>query len=377
MCGIAGYKAFGKEKPTKKELEGLLIGIMDRGKDATGIAWLEKGGLCVYKDAVTSEDFITHKVWKNLRIPSVMIMHARQGTGGSADKNENNHPIFSKEGIAIVHNGVLYNEKDLYTELKITPDAEVDSEILLHLMKDWWRGIKSINKVRGSYACAVLSHGNFDELILFRHTNPICYYMDKERDILFFASTKPIIKSIFGTTHRGFKLYGVSCYEIPEDTAILIGKNGIEKTQKLVPTTATSFYTGGSGFRGYGSGYDRHDFSGYESGYGKDWKKKDKKTATQSLLDYKKEKEEREALIAEGKDTQEYDGYGHCSSCRKWSRLLVTRIGNICVECNDFWLSNELECPWCKEKISYNDMDVGLCPSCNNEIKPNTVDIEV
>lgn len=243
MCGIAGFKSFGNERPTKEELEKLLIETMSRGKDATGVAWIENGGLQVFKKPVNASVFIQEKAWRGLQIPPMLIMHCRAATQGKPENNVNNHPIFNKNGMALTHNGVINNEKALYAQKNIKPDGEVDSEVILRLVeKGWWNDMKNLNELSGGFACAMIWEKKPDELILFRHSNPLAVYMDKQRDILFWASTVEILRDVFCKYHRGFMTSRITAYELSDDTAILVDKNGVVATKRLNPVPKYNFW---------------------------------------------------------------------------------------------------------------------------------------
>ena len=88
-------------------------------------AFIKDNNLIVHKDAMKSSEFVKTNEWKELILPSSMILHTRMKTQGSEKNNANNHPLFSKNGIAIVHNGIIYNDKEIFG--KKERDAEVDS----------------------------------------------------------------------------------------------------------------------------------------------------------------------------------------------------------------------------------------------------------
>lgn len=349
MCGIAGFYSFGKNKPNKQELERLLIGIMDRGTDATGIAYILGERLHVHKKNIKASKFLREDHWKTLEIPSIMIMHTRQGTGGKAEDNMNNHPIFNKDGMALIHNGILYNEKDVYKELDITPDGEVDSEVLLHMLKGkWWKDIKNIEKVRGSYACASIYEKRPKELILFRHINPIYYYIDKQRDILFFASTSSILEYATCKTHRGFMTGNADCHSLEDDTAILISANGVADQKDITPAVYTSSYE-----RSFGVN-DNNNYRGYYED-DRDWIHR---IAKSNSMVSKNEDERKNLTI-----------YTNCTLCRAWSETKHSKLGEVCKDCYEFWFSEEYECPWCRKMLTHNDVDTGKCPYCAEYIQ--------
>ena len=107
----------------------------------------------------------------------------------------NNHPIFTGN-LALVHNGQIYNDDELFKEFKLSRRGEVDSEILAKILEekhnlDYLKGLETIaDKCEGSAAFAAISSEHPNQLLLARSNNPISLFADKARDILFFASTQ-------------------------------------------------------------------------------------------------------------------------------------------------------------------------------------------
>lgn len=193
MCGILGYKALGNNLPVKDNLTEMLVKLEARGKDATGIAGKYKTTEIEYMKApIPASEFVKMKLWKNMELPGVMILHARQATHGTKAKNENNHPIV-RDGFALVHNGMISNDDDIFKRWKIERKAEVDSEALIALYAH--RAKSSLRKrletiydnVRGSFAAAIISSHD-DNIVLFRHLSPLDLVLDEDKDIIYFCS---------------------------------------------------------------------------------------------------------------------------------------------------------------------------------------------
>lgn len=211
MCGILGYYCFKNKKPYKNKLTNMFQMLESRGKDSSGFAFLnEENKLIVHKAPVSSSVMIKSKEWKELSLPKVLIMHSRLKTNGSETNNLNNHPLFSKSGVAIVHNGIIYNDKEIFG--KKERDAEVDSEAILFLLSIKSRGDKIrrlFDRIEGSFAVAVISKSNPEQLILIKKDNPIELYYDSADDILYFCSERYIMQEslvIKSKTSRGFNL---------------------------------------------------------------------------------------------------------------------------------------------------------------------------
>ncbi|MCZ2267836.1 MAG: hypothetical protein LC124_03180, partial [Ignavibacteriales bacterium] len=179
MCGIMGYYSFGKTIPDKEKITNMFSLLETRGRDACGFAFIEDNNLIVHKKPIKSSELIKEADWESLTLPQVMILHTRMKTQGSEKNNANNHPLFSKNGIAIVHNGIIYNDKEIFG--KKERDAEVDSESILHLLSIKTKGdrIKRLfDRIEGSFAVAVIDRNDPDKLILIKKDNPIDLYYD-------------------------------------------------------------------------------------------------------------------------------------------------------------------------------------------------------
>lgn len=348
---------------------------MDRGKDATGVAWLSSRNgevfngehknpennslLRVWKMGKPASSFVKKEFWAKItqKVPNMMLMHCRAATTGSPNKNVNNHPIYNKRGMAVIHNGIIHNNDVLAKECGYHLDGEVDSEIILHLLNDgWWSGVpKTLNKLSGGFACAAIFAEKPGELMLFRHTNPLCVHMDAKRDILFFASVKGILKDSLGEYHRGFRLNSIETYELPDDQAILIDSNGVKDIKELKPKLYTTV--------SYSTDYDwetrRNWGKGSECG----------SKAHQQRLEYT------------GKYT-EFGKYVHCPHCNMYLSLTEREKGK-CETCqkelkssdekkldNEAWKNQQ--CMFCttvyfNEKIlelSWKDKTIKICSDC-------------
>lgn len=241
MCGIMGYYSFGNKLPDKNKITKMFSLLESRGTDASGYAFVENSNLVVHKAPIKSSALIKTDEWKQLELPKVMILHCRMKTQGTELNNANNHPLFSKQGIALVHNGVIYNDKEIFG--KKERDSEVDSESILHLLSLKVKGDKIkrlFDKIEGSFAVAVIDKNEPDELILIKKDNPIDLYYNSDDDILYFCSERQIMKQalkIENTTSRGFNLgEGHNhFYEMQNNYCLLINKDGVESYQKYYP----------------------------------------------------------------------------------------------------------------------------------------------
>lgn len=165
MCGIAGFCLSADENVNAAQLAvPLLLGIENRGTHATGVAYFDDGVALIEKAAVPARTFVP-----TLDMPSTVrnaILHTRHATQGSPQNNDNNHPI-DVGGLIGVHNGIVYNDDELFDRL---PDgvriAEVDSEaIFATLYHGGEKPAQALARVQGPASVAWINTYGDPELL--------------------------------------------------------------------------------------------------------------------------------------------------------------------------------------------------------------------
>ncbi|HEX2557038.1 MAG TPA: glutamine--fructose-6-phosphate transaminase (isomerizing), partial [Nitrososphaera sp.] len=157
MCSIIGYKGKNSAAPI---LVDSLKKMEYRGYDSVGVATFDNGGIMVRKGTGK-----VLEVNKNLAINEMAgkigIGHTRWAThGGVTDKNAHPHSA-CRNNIAVVHNGIIENYKDLKKALTgagHTFASETDSEVIAHLLEMHHdKGVKeamieTCKSLKGNYA---------------------------------------------------------------------------------------------------------------------------------------------------------------------------------------------------------------------------------
>jgi len=219
MCGIIGY--VGKENAVPIIVDGLKK-LEYRGYDSAGIAVYGKNGFDVVKQkgrlAALEERLKQSQLDGSPLAGNLGIGHTRWATHGEPS-DVNSHPhIGSKNKVAVVHNGIIENYKQLKERLEhwgVNFASQTDSEVIAQLAEHYYSGdlmdavIKVSNTVEGSYALGVMctdepdtliavkkdnpliigvsAHGNFiasDVPAVLKHTNKVYYLNDKEIAVL-------------------------------------------------------------------------------------------------------------------------------------------------------------------------------------------------
>lgn len=199
MCCLFGMIDYGDRltgKQKTKVLSVLSKECEERGTDATGIAYHERGKLRIYKRPLAAHQM-------RFRIPddvSVVMGHTRMTTQGSASRNRNNHPFPGRipgASFALAHNGVLYNDLELRQTWKLPcTKIETDSYAAVQLIEKkralTFDSLKFMaEEVEGSFCFTVLDHQ--DGMYFVKGDNPLCIYHYPWMGLYLYASTEAIL----------------------------------------------------------------------------------------------------------------------------------------------------------------------------------------
>ena len=177
MCGIIGY--IGKNQALPILLQGLR-NLEYRGYDSAGVAVFHDGQLKRVR-AVGKVDILVQKTKGQDLHGNLGIAHTRWATHGRVTE-QNAHPHFvGNDKIALVHNGIIENYRELKEKLKNFAkfESETDSEVLGWLIAFYYRGDlaaavrTALKEVRGTYGLAVVSATQPDRLVAARLGSPL------------------------------------------------------------------------------------------------------------------------------------------------------------------------------------------------------------
>lgn len=204
MCGICGVRKYGEEPITRDMISQMLLDNEHRGNQATGVAIeTTDGEIGVLKDDEPAWKFVTSRDYKefmNKMLPKAMIVlgHTRAATKGDPNDMANNHPLFTGE-TAVVHNGMLNNDDELFRTTKYKRSGQVDSDILRAILDAEGltkKGAEALKKVNGSCAIAAISTKFPGKLLIGRCGSPLVF---AGTDGLFLWSSEK------GTIHRAMR----------------------------------------------------------------------------------------------------------------------------------------------------------------------------
>lgn len=190
MCGIVGY--VGDKNILPIILDGLKR-LEYRGYDSAGVAFVgkdyylmkTKGRISLLEDKINNS-YVNGDYF-------IGIGQTRWATHGPpSDLNAHPH-IDCKEEIIVVHNGIIENYDEIKKDLIKKGHkflSETDTEVVPHLIEEYYEDdllkavLKAVNKLKGSFALAILSKKEKDKIIAVRKESPLIVGIGKNENFL-------------------------------------------------------------------------------------------------------------------------------------------------------------------------------------------------
>jgi len=179
MCGIVGI--LGKA-PVAWPMVEALKRLEYRGYDSAGIAVLDSSGKIVRVRAPGKLSALEAKLRAEAPSGKAGIGHTRWATHGAPTEN-NAHPHMAGR-VAIVHNGIIENFRELKDELANNGArfaTDTDTEVVAHLIERELRAgadpreatRRVLRRLRGAFALVILFAGEDDLMIGARRASPL------------------------------------------------------------------------------------------------------------------------------------------------------------------------------------------------------------
>ncbi|MDY5794272.1 MAG: glutamine--fructose-6-phosphate transaminase (isomerizing) [Fusobacterium gastrosuis] len=179
MCGIIGYS--GSEADAINVILEGLEKLEYRGYDSAGIAFLDGNKIIIEKKEGKLQNLKDHL--KDVATKSNLgIGHTRWATHG-VPTDRNSHPHYSEnKDVVLVHNGIIENYQELKNELLASGvkfSSDTDSEVVAQLFSKLFDGDllstlnKVIEKIRGSYALAIIHKDFPNKMICCKNHSPL------------------------------------------------------------------------------------------------------------------------------------------------------------------------------------------------------------
>ncbi|MDO9420268.1 MAG: glutamine--fructose-6-phosphate transaminase (isomerizing) [Herminiimonas sp.] len=177
MCGIVG--AVAQRNITPILVEGLKR-LEYRGYDSCGVALHVDGKLERSRSTARVAE-LEKQIAKEHLEGFTGIAHTRWATHG-APASHNAHPHFSRDRIAVVHNGIIENHDELRDELKALGyvfESQTDTEVIAHLVDHLYTGDLfetvqlTTKRLDGAFAIAVFSRDEPHRVVGARRGSPL------------------------------------------------------------------------------------------------------------------------------------------------------------------------------------------------------------
>lgn len=296
MCGIGGVMMFPRQR-TSGEIGYIknLVSIIAtessrRGMDATGLVTFNKKETKVFKAPQAAKKFVSTMTYKMFTDANIdhdtqnILIHTRAGTKGSEINNDNNHPIESRKFVG-VHNGMIYNDDELFKSEKLFRLAQVDSEVIFRLHDKYgctMDGVRqAAEKLQGAFTYAFASRVNGNLLYLVRNNNPVVLAYVPSLNIIIFASEKRFLQTAIDEANSaiGFDLINdASCKWVePKGRTIMVFDTNLDTAidqihqegSSFTPSTSYTTYWDSS----YEDGWYNDEYFGWKARYAKNNKK--------------------------------------------------------------------------------------------------------
>lgn len=183
MCGIFG--AISHSNVNIKDIKTLVKHSKQRGKDSSGFINSNSNKYSIFR-----ADFDIEKLIRKVKFndSNLILGHSRLITNGLAD----NQPVV-RGNIAVLHNGIIVNSDEIWKELLVSPNLEIDSEIIVGIAEEMLKRGKTVEdlseeilrRCKGQVSAALILP-NFGKLLLFSNNGSL--YVGYKGDTVYFAS---------------------------------------------------------------------------------------------------------------------------------------------------------------------------------------------
>ena len=121
MCGIFGQ--ISNKNTNQKNLAVLALHARQRGKDSSGLIYIKNKNYIISR-----ADFDIKTLFKKTDLSNTRIAmgHSRLVTNGMSD----NQPVY-RDGFILIHNGIILNESEVWNQISIKRQFEIDSEAII------------------------------------------------------------------------------------------------------------------------------------------------------------------------------------------------------------------------------------------------------
>lgn len=211
MCRLGGIVLTNRPRPVEQYREIaedllMLIVNMERalGGDGNSITFhYPDGSHYIIKDHRKANRLFGRyeEIVKRLEGAIIVQCHSRLSTCGPSEQHENMHPFIHGDVVGC-HNGQI-DDQSIWQELEELghdgPYSTTDSEAIFAALDFFAHDLhpKSVQPVidmlHGTYAITAVSKTRPDTLFMLAGSNPLCYWHNQKKGILWYASTPSLL----------------------------------------------------------------------------------------------------------------------------------------------------------------------------------------
>jgi len=204
-----------------------LLANEERGKEATGVAVVQKNGdAFIEKLPLSASDFVASdryaRLLEKIDADTVVVLgHTRRPTKGDVLCHHNNHPIIAGEILGI-HNGQVQNDDKHFAECGCTRKGEVDSEIIFRYIEHYTKEDRvesalpklqrKLKNLSGQLTFLSCDRRTPSKLLVAKHLNPLSLYYDENLGTLIFSSRYLFLRKYYGVSVIQQSVKGESLY---------------------------------------------------------------------------------------------------------------------------------------------------------------------
>ncbi|MBK7380899.1 MAG: glucosamine 6-phosphate synthetase [Ignavibacteriales bacterium] len=228
MCGIFGI--ISENEADRNDLKKLAEHARQRGRDSSGLILHNPE-----KYLVSRADYDINKLIKrHSKInSSVVLGHSRLITNGLSD----NQPVV-RGGMAVIHNGIIVNENEVWEKIGLEPELQIDSEVIIGVTISFLKDKDDLTKLpesvlsicKGTISCA-LTLPKIGKIILFSNNGSL--FVGSKNDAIYFSSEKYPLEVLNCTNIKQIWRKGY-IINIPKSDIIEVKDDNI-RVENLIP----------------------------------------------------------------------------------------------------------------------------------------------
>jgi glucosamine 6-phosphate synthetase-like amidotransferase/phosphosugar isomerase protein len=241
MCGMAGMILAQTQRPAEfwqdltETFTDLLWCNEERGKDATGVAWVSAHRLASWhKSPLPAQAFLRSARYQSFlrEIPEnlvALIGHTRWATQGDPAVNRNNHPLICGPVLG-THNGTIVNATWAFKRMKLPRDGAVDSEVIFRIAERHTRAsgmdvaaiLADITRLSGYLSAVITNVECPTHLLILKGNRPLSFRVHPDAKALAYASDDTYLQLCcpHAAGWRSFHLPAMHALEITCDATL-------------------------------------------------------------------------------------------------------------------------------------------------------------